>query len=390
MKDAYDYPVHPLAEMLPMMGDKDYSQLELSMQLRGWAKDDPSTLYDGQLLDGRNRMRAAKKLAIAPNVVDRTDEIEDPAEFVCRRNFWRRHLTASQKAAVAVRMMPELMSAGLQRMASGGRSERSGKVATPSRSRERAAELCGVSARMVQSANDLPPEMVERVIAGELTVGRARKEAGIGGSAESESAGPTIEEQINRLVDGMDDFDLASIVTHLRLKVGGGKKKGDTDSWCTPKEVRDPVHAFWPEGIDLDPFSNGHSIMDARVSWTKADDAFKKDWQVDGFEHIWLNPIYSDPGPGMERLTDTIAEAGGEGLCLPKGDWSTEWWRLYVEERASAICYWRKRLSFLSEGAAQTTANFPTALVYYGVNPDRFCDHFEEYGDVRGLREVSL
>jgi ParB-like chromosome segregation protein Spo0J len=55
----------------------------------------------GRVLDGRNRLRACEQLGIAPKIVHR-DDIEEATAFVLSMNLAGRHLSAAQRAAVAV------------------------------------------------------------------------------------------------------------------------------------------------------------------------------------------------------------------------------------------------------------------------------------------------
>ena len=55
----------------------------------------PITLYEGKILDGRNRYRACREAGIEPRFVKYADD--DPAGFVVSKNVFCRHLTTVQK-----------------------------------------------------------------------------------------------------------------------------------------------------------------------------------------------------------------------------------------------------------------------------------------------------
>ena len=68
---------------------------------------EPIWLYEGQILDGRNRYRACQELGIP--CPTRVYEGQEPLAFNLSLNLHRRHLNESQRAMVAERLatLPE-------------------------------------------------------------------------------------------------------------------------------------------------------------------------------------------------------------------------------------------------------------------------------------------
>ena len=66
----------------------------------------PIITLDGKILDRRNRFKACKETGVEPIVEDYQGN--DPLSFVISVNKERRHLTPSQKAAIAVDYLPLL------------------------------------------------------------------------------------------------------------------------------------------------------------------------------------------------------------------------------------------------------------------------------------------
>ena len=97
--DAPNLAFHPLANIFPLLDDQAHDKLVADV--REHSVREPIWLLDGQILDGRNRWRAAK----AANVECRAREYmgADPASFVVSLNLHRRHLDTSQRALVATR-----------------------------------------------------------------------------------------------------------------------------------------------------------------------------------------------------------------------------------------------------------------------------------------------
>ena len=59
---SLSYDAHPLAALMPMMDDDAFANLKADIAKRGI--EHPMTTYQGLLLDGRNRQRAAKELGL--------------------------------------------------------------------------------------------------------------------------------------------------------------------------------------------------------------------------------------------------------------------------------------------------------------------------------------
>jgi|SRR5215831_11758965 len=62
----------------------------------------PITLYQGKILDGRNRERACHAAKVKPRYIQYDGN--DPAAFVLSQNLARRHLGPSERTMVAARM----------------------------------------------------------------------------------------------------------------------------------------------------------------------------------------------------------------------------------------------------------------------------------------------
>jgi N6-adenosine-specific RNA methylase IME4 len=90
---------HPLADVFPMIEGEDFDDLVADIKANGLV--DAITLYEGAILDGRNRFRACEQLGIEPTF--ETYE-GDPLSFVISTNIERRHLTYGQKAMIGARL----------------------------------------------------------------------------------------------------------------------------------------------------------------------------------------------------------------------------------------------------------------------------------------------
>ncbi|MDX3929204.1 MAG: MT-A70 family methyltransferase [Shinella sp.] len=92
---------HPIATLFPMLSPQELEELAEDIRLRG--QEEPVWVLDGQILDGRNRDAACALIGIDPWTKDY--EGNDPLGFVLSLNLRRRHLTESQRAMVAARLV---------------------------------------------------------------------------------------------------------------------------------------------------------------------------------------------------------------------------------------------------------------------------------------------
>ena len=101
---ARDANSHPAASIFPLMAGAEFQQLCNSIRENG-QREPIKRLRDGRIVDGRNRFRACEVVRVAPLV--ETIEMDDEAvmEFVIDENLHRRHLDATQKAMVGVRIL---------------------------------------------------------------------------------------------------------------------------------------------------------------------------------------------------------------------------------------------------------------------------------------------
>lgn len=143
---------HPACLALPPPTDEEVDTLAASIKATGQL--DPITVMGGLILDGRTRVLACQKLGVTPRYEEVPHlTIAAAAAFVAGRHIARRTLSASQKAALAERL-----------------------AATASISKEKAAEVFGVSlglVKLVRKLRNQAPELADAVQAGTLTASAA-------------------------------------------------------------------------------------------------------------------------------------------------------------------------------------------------------------------------
>ena len=109
---------HDVCNIFPMMGDDEYRALVEDIREHGLRE--PIVVWQGKIVDGRNRYRACMELGITPQYRE-WDGRGSLTAFVVSQNLHRRHLTASQKAVIALEIERMLAVEAEERRAELGR-----------------------------------------------------------------------------------------------------------------------------------------------------------------------------------------------------------------------------------------------------------------------------
>ena len=101
---------HPFTEIWPLLTGKAFEQLKTDIRANGLKM--PVLVYQGQILDGRNRQRACEEtgVEIQYEAADVKDD-DDALSLVVSLNQYRRHLSKA-KLAFAAEKLATLKEAG--------------------------------------------------------------------------------------------------------------------------------------------------------------------------------------------------------------------------------------------------------------------------------------
>lgn len=171
---------HPIADIWPMMAEDELSSLSADIKKNGLINS--IWLYEGKILDGRNRHKACEMAGIKPIFREFTGE--NPVAFVFSCNSERRHLTSGQRAAIAVEIKPRLEEEAKKRQ--GKRTDlepnfvQKIEQCSPNNNKAitQAAKITGTNREYVNQAEKIKekaPEIFNDLKAGKITMQEAKK-----------------------------------------------------------------------------------------------------------------------------------------------------------------------------------------------------------------------
>jgi len=195
---------HPIANIFPMMSDEELSELAESIESNGLRV--PILLYEGKILDGRNRYQACESSGVKPEYTE--FEGDDPLSHVLDLNLHRRHLTSGQKAIVV---------AEAQTVGSGRFKNRNIADLPTQEGLAKALNVSSTYVREVKGIQQESPDHYQQVKSGELSIPQAKRKMK--------------EEKLKELRPNVDPFVLhsrekfKSVTNHIL------KAKLESDGW---------------------------------------------------------------------------------------------------------------------------------------------------------------
>ena len=185
--------------IFPEAKKEDFERLKADIEANGFDKSQPITTYEGEILDGWNRLKACEELTIAPGFAKFSGSASDAIAFVMRTNK-RRNLNSGQWATIAAEA-EELIAAIAEEAAKnkGGRpksedkkpftkglnwdtgtEKKPGKIISPvsdspreAKTAAKVAEVFNTNSTYVKNAvkmKEEAPEVFEKVKAGKMTM----------------------------------------------------------------------------------------------------------------------------------------------------------------------------------------------------------------------------
>lgn len=208
---------HPLSAAFPAMSETDYQALVDSIESIG--VQNPITIYEGMVIDGWHRYKAASELGMECPSVELDSDI-DPRDFVLAQNKARRHITAAQLAMATTEVYqwrprgnPEI-----SKTAPGAELEKEEATA------EEMAEAAGVSKRTIEQAKAVKTKAVDEiqnaVKSGEIGLRKAAEIAKLPKEQQAEAIHkpmPKKEEEPEPEEVDIDQSEIDSMQADLKL-----------------------------------------------------------------------------------------------------------------------------------------------------------------------------
>jgi len=168
--------LHPIVNLFPPATEKELHSLAEDIQMNGLRE--PIVIVGKQVIDGRNRLQTCKNLGHKNIKTHQWDGKGSLSDFVISENLHRRHLTASQKAAVAATALPFYEAEAKKRQQEHGKTAPGKKKNTSDnnirsdsmRAVDQAHATFGVSPAYISSFKTLAAEAPK--LAGEVFTGK--------------------------------------------------------------------------------------------------------------------------------------------------------------------------------------------------------------------------
>lgn len=153
------------------------------------------------------------------------------------------------------------------------------------------------------------------------------------------------------------------------------------NEWFTPAHYVELARTVLGS-IDVDPASNDYAqaTVQAGTFYTAETNGLDKEWRG----KVWMNPPYSRKLIGC--FIDKLVDEHNSGRCteaivLTHNSTDTKW-ATTLFENASALCFTRGRVKFVSPKGKFASPAMGQLFTYLGNNPGKFANVFREAGHI--------
>lgn len=254
-------------------------------------------------------------------------------------------------------------------------AERAAAIArhAAAQARKEAEESAAAEAEARRQEQEAKDEMSRKLAAAakaeaEKAAAKAAEEA-----RKAENAATKAEKKADKVKAGNDSAD------NVRGTTGTGENE-----WYTPNNHIELARQVLGS-IDLDPASShvANQTVKAARFYSQETNGLEKGW----FGNVWLNPPYAQPA--IAHFADKMVEEWERGevtaaIVLTHNYTDTAWFQK-LARTATAICFTRGRVRFVSPTGELAAPTQGQAFFYFGKEIDIFADVFGEIGFVAEL-----
>jgi ParB family chromosome partitioning protein len=375
----------PECEIWPLMTDDQLKALAADIDERNQLY--PISLYQGDILDGRNRYLAMTRFGRTKPRYENVNP-KSPIAFTISHNEKRRQMNDGQRSYCAALAMPFFEAEAKKRQeATGPRGKEGG------RGKKKPSSPNGEKGKRKSAGHLAADDAAKAFNTSSRTVQRS-KLIHDKGSAKLKDAvhrgalSPAKAEQIIKAYPEKSKQDRQVVIIAESKMVTRAKSLTGEIEWYTPRKYLDLAIAVMGS-IDLDPASSelAQNHVKAGRFFTIDDDGLKQPWHG----NVFLNPPYAMPfvREFTAKMVESFASKSiAQGILLVNNATDTEWFSL-ASAACSAVCLTRGRISFLevSDGEIVPKASPVNgqAFFYFGPDVERFAEVFSAIGNVWSL-----
>lgn len=337
-------------QVMPPLAPEDFDALKRDIGERGVMV---AVEYDedGNILDGHHRVRACRELGIKdwPRITRRYADDAARRTQARRLNYARRHLdTAAKRALIADELRDRPQVSNRQIAADLGVDDKT--VGT-------------IREKLVSNAEIPQSSVVER--------------KGGGTYPATKPSRPVVS------AVSVPSFNLE---TQRRDAPNRTSFTGENE-WYTPAECVELARAALG-GIDTDPASSpkAQETVKALAFFTEADDGLSREWHG----KVFLNPPYAQPAIGQfadKMITEWQSGRVVAAVMLTHNYTDTAWFQK-LAATATAICFTRGRIRFVSPAGEVAAPTQGQAYFYFGDDVARFATAFAQAGFIVEVRRA--
>lgn len=165
---------HPAAKFMPRVTGEELLSIEKSIGKRGLLE--PIKIHQGKVIDGLTRLEICRRLGITPKYEVAVLGKRSPEEYVLDINLERRSYTPTQRAALAMKLLPVMEEEARGRMREAAKKGVTPRGATSTS--KALAKKTGASSRTIDRMKVIAktaPHLIDEMAAGKLTVKQVEK-----------------------------------------------------------------------------------------------------------------------------------------------------------------------------------------------------------------------